>query len=231
MLIIFLNLGINMKKFRLFNSLAIAISLLGLPAISTTVFGADDVEEVVAVGARREARSVGDSPAPVDIITGSDFVNQGAMDLPDMIRTLVPSFNVNTQPISDAATLIRPANLRGLPPDNMLVLVNGKRRHRGAVISFLGSGISDGAQGPDISAIPSIALKQVEVLRDGASAQYGSDAIAGIMNFVLRDDSEGTQLEIRSGQYKEGDGDAWRVAANIGTVSYTHLTLPTILRV
>ena len=205
-----------MKKFRLFNSLAIAISLLGLPAISSTAFGADDVEEVVAVGSRREARSVGDSPAPVDIITGSDFVNQGAMDLPDMIRTLVPSFNVNTQPISDAATLIRPANLRGLPPDNMLVLVNGKRRHRGAVISFLGSGISDGAQGPDISAIPSIALKQVEVLRDGASAQYGSDAIAGIMNFVLRDDSEGTQLEIRTGEYKEGDGDAWRVAANIG---------------
>ena len=204
-----------MKKFRLFNSLAIAISLLGLPAISSTAFGADDVEEVVAVGSRREARSVGDSPAPVDIITGSDFVNQGAMDLPDMIRTLVPSFNVNTQPISDAATLIRPANLRGLPPDNMLVLVNGKRRHRGAVISFLGSGISDGAQGPDISAIPSIALKQVEVLRDGASAQYGSDAIAGIMNFVLRDDSEGTQLEIRTGEYKEGDGDAWRIAANI----------------
>ena len=173
-----------MKKFRLFNGLVITVALLGLPVISSTAFGADDVEEVVAVGSRREARSVGDSPAPVDIITGSDFVNQGAMDLPDMIRTLVPSFNVNTQPISDAATLIRPANLRGLPPDNMLVLVNGKRRHRGAVISFLGSGISDGAQGPDISAIPSIALKQVEVLRDGASAQYGSDAIAGIMNFV-----------------------------------------------
>ena len=205
-----------MKKFRLFNGLVITVALLGLPVISSTAFGADDVEEVVAVGSRREARSVGDSPAPVDIITGSDFVNQGAMDLPDMIRTLVPSFNVNTQPISDAATLIRPANLRGLPPDNMLVLVNGKRRHRGAVISFLGSGISDGAQGPDISAIPSIALKQVEVLRDGASAQYGSDAIAGIMNFVLRDNSEGTQLEIRSGEYKEGDGDAWRIAANVG---------------
>ena len=84
LLFIFLNLGKNMKKFKLFNSLAIAISLLGLPAISSTAFGADDVEEVVAVGSRREARSVGDSPAPVDIITGSDFVNQGAMDLPDL---------------------------------------------------------------------------------------------------------------------------------------------------
>ena len=205
-----------MNKVKFFNGLVIAFALLALPSFSSTAFGADEVEEVVAVGSRREARSVGDSPAPVDIITGADFVNQGAMDLPDMIRTLVPSFNVNTQPISDAATLIRPANLRGLPPDNMLVLVNGKRRHRGAVISFLGSGISDGAQGPDISAIPSIALKQLEVLRDGASAQYGSDAIAGIMNFVLRDDSEGTQLEIRSGEYKEGDGAAWRIAANVG---------------
>ena len=87
-----------MKKFRLFNGLVITVALLGLPVISSTAFGADDVEEVVAVGSRREARSVGDSPAPVDIITGSDFVNQGAMDLPDMIRTLVPSFNVNTQP-------------------------------------------------------------------------------------------------------------------------------------
>jgi len=98
----------------------------------------------------------------------------------------------------------------------MLDLVNGKRRHRGAVISFLGSGISDGAQGPDISAIPSIALKQVEVLRDGAAAQYGSDAIAGIMNFVYRDNAEGTQIEIRSGEYADGDGDMYRIAANVG---------------
>ena len=198
------------------SGLAIALSLVLIPSIPSFVAAADEVEEVVAIGTRREARSVGDSPAPVDIISGSDFTNQGAADLPDMIRTLVPSFNVNTQPISDAATLIRPANLRGLPPDNMLVLVTGKRRHRGAVISFLGSGISDGAQGPDISAIPSIALKQVEVLRDGAAAQYGSDAIAGIMNFVYKDNAEGTQIEIRSGEYADGDGDMYRIAANVG---------------
>ena len=205
-----------MKYSKFLIGLAIALTFIAIPTFSPAVEAADEVEEVVAVGTRREARSVGDSPAPVDVITGSDFVNQGAMDLPDMIRTLVPSFNVNTQPISDAATLIRPANLRGLPPDNMLVLVNGKRRHRGAVISFLGSGISDGAQGPDISAIPSIALKQVEVLRDGAAAQYGSDAIAGIMNFVLNDSPEGTLVEVRSGEYTEGDGEAWRIAANVG---------------
>ena len=199
-----------------FGSLAISLSLLTLPVIPSFVAAADEVEEVVAVGTRRDARSVGDSPAPVDVISGSDIKNQGGVDMDYMIRTLVPSFNVNTQPISDAATLIRPANLRGLPPDNMLVLVNGKRRHRGAVISFLGGGIADGAQGPDISAIPSIALKKVEVLRDGAAAQYGSDAIAGILNFVLNDSSEGARLEIKNGEYSEGDGDTWRIAANVG---------------
>jgi iron complex outermembrane receptor protein len=199
-----------------FGSLAISFSLLTLPVIPSFIAAADEIEEVVAVGSRRDARSVGDSPAPVDVISGSDIKNQGGVDMDYMIRTLVPSFNVNTQPISDAATLIRPANLRGLPPDNMLVLVNGKRRHRGSVISFLGGGIADGAQGPDISAIPSIALKKVEVLRDGAAAQYGSDAIAGILNFVLNDDAEGARLEIRNGEYSEGDGDTWRIAANLG---------------
>ena len=197
-------------------SLAISLSLLTIPVIPSIVAAADEVEEVVAVGTRRDARSVGDSPAPVDVISGSDIKNQGAVDVDYMIRTLVPSFNVNTQPISDAATLIRPANLRGLPPDNMLVLVNGKRRHRGSVISFLGGGIADGAQGPDISAIPSISLKKVEVLRDGAAAQYGSDAIAGILNFVLNDSAEGTRLEIKQGEYSDGDGETWRIAANAG---------------
>lgn len=198
------------------NFIPLVLSLLVLPTVPNLISAADEVEEVVAIGTRRDARSVGDSPAPVDVLTGSDLKNQGATELDYMLRTLVPSFNVNTQPISDAATLIRPANLRGLPPDNMLVLVNGKRRHRGSVISFLGGGIADGAQGPDISALPSIALKKVEVLRDGAAAQYGSDAIAGILNFVLNDSSEGTRLEIRQGEYSEGDGETWRIAANVG---------------
>ena len=205
-----------MYKTRLISGLSFALALILTPTLPSLAFGADEVEEVVAVGSRREARSVGDSAAPVDIISGSDFVNQGAADLSDMIRTMVPSFNVNTQPISDAATLIRPPNLRGLPPDDMLVLVNGKRRHRGAVISFLGGGVADGAQGVDLQAIPSIALKQVEVLRDGAAAQYGSDAIAGVMNFVYRDNAEGVQVEVRSGEFTEGDGDMWRIAANVG---------------
>ena len=100
-----------MKDYKFFAGIALSLAILYIPTISPLSEAAYEVEEVVAVGTRREARSVGDSPAPVDIITGSDIVHHGAMDLPDMIRTLAPSFNVNTQPISDAATLIRPANL------------------------------------------------------------------------------------------------------------------------
>ena len=128
----------------------------------------------------------------------------------------MPSYNVNTQPISDAATLIRPANLRGLAPDSTLVLVNGKRRHRAAVITFLGGGLSDGSQGPDISVIPTIALKQVEVLRDGAASQYGSDAIAGVINFVLKDADDGASFEAEWGQTYDGDGDQYSFSANVG---------------
>ena len=133
-----------------------------------------------------------------------------------MMQAAVPSFNVNDQPINDASTLVRPANLRGLAPDHTLILVNGKRRHRSAVITFLGGQISDGAQGPDISVIPSVALKQVEVLRDGAAAQYGSDAIAGVINFALKDDAEGGLVEFNKGQYYEGDGATTMVAGNVG---------------
>ncbi len=173
-------------------------------------------EEVVVIGTRAQPRSVTESMVPVDVISAEDFTNQGETDVSTLLRTLAPSYNVNTQPISDAATVVRPANLRNLAPDHTLVLVNGKRRHRAAVIYWLGNGVADGAQGPDISAIPSIALRQVEVLRDGASAQYGSDAIAGVMNFELKDSTDGGSVELRTGGYSEGDGDAIAVAANFG---------------
>ena len=174
------------------------------------------IEEVIVTGTRVADRSAADSPVPVDVISGSEFRDNASTDVQDMLRTAVPSFDVNTQPISDAATISRPANVRGLSPDNVLVLVNGKRRHRGSIISFLGGGISDGAQGVDIAAIPSLALKQIEVLRDGASSQYGSDAIAGVLNFLLRDDAEGFELVTRYGSTFEGDGDNYMVAANLG---------------
>ncbi|MFD3348752.1 TonB-dependent receptor plug domain-containing protein [Alteromonas macleodii] len=176
----------------------------------------EDFEQIAVVGSRAAPRSVADSAVPIDIISDEEFKQQGATDMVSMMQTVVPSFNVNDQPINDASTLVRPANLRGMASDHTLVLVNGKRRHRSAVITFLGGGLSDGAQGPDISVIPAAALKQVEVLRDGAAAQYGSDAIAGVINFVLNDASEGGSFEARYGSFYEGDGDMIQMSGNVG---------------
>ena len=180
-------------------------------------------QELVVVGTRAEARTVTESLVPVDVIVAEEFAQQGAPDLLSQLRNVVPSFNVNRQPIADAATIIRPANLRNLAPDHTLVLVNGKRRHRGAVISWIGGGVADGSQGADISVIPSIALKQVEVLRDSASAQYGSDAIAGVLNFTLRDAPSGGSVEVRAGSFQGGDipdrgadGRSITYSANVG---------------
>ena len=175
-----------------------------------------ELESLVVVGTRARPRSVLDSAVPIDIVSNDAFEKQGGADLPDLLRTLVPSYNVNTQPISDASTVVRPANLRGLAPDHTLVLVNNKRRHRAAVIHWLGNGLSDGSQGPDLAPIPAIALQQVEVLRDGASAQYGSDAIAGVMNFRLKDNYEGGSFEFKPGIYQFGDGRQFALAGNIG---------------
>lgn len=197
------------------SSAMLAVSMSAGPAFAQDNEPSVD-DEIITIGTRRAQRSAADTPAPVDVISGVEFTRNAANDVQDLLRTSVPSFNINTQPISDAASIVRPANLRGLSPDQTLVLVNGKRRHRGSVISFLGGGISDGAQGVDISAIPSIALKQVEVLRDGASSQYGSDAIAGVLNFVLKDAPEGGMIEGQYGSTYDGDGDNWRISGNIG---------------
>lgn len=177
---------------------------------------ATTLDVVSVLGSRTQPRSVSSSAVPIDIISGEEFRNQGATDVLDQLRVMVPSFTVSTIPIDDAASLIRPANLRGLPPDNTLILVNGKRFHRSAVITFLGHGLSDGAQGPDLSVFPSMALEQVEVLRDGAAAQYGSDAIAGVINFGLKKSSEGGAFEAFAGRYYHGDGLTNQYSAQIG---------------
>jgi iron complex outermembrane receptor protein len=183
---------------------------------STTPDAATTLDTVSVLGSRTKPRTVSSSAVPIDIISGEEFRNQGATDALDQLKVLVPSFNVSTIPIDDAASLVRPANLRGLPPDNTLLLVNGKRFHRSAVITFLGHGLSDGAQGPDLSVFPSLALEQVDVLRDGAAAQYGSDAIAGVLNFSLKKLREGGTAEVFAGQYYEGDGLTTQYSAQIG---------------
>ena len=173
-------------------------------------------EELVVVGSRTEGRTVLESAVPVDLITSEEFTEQGDSDLSNQLRNTVPSFNVNSQPISDGGTIVRPAGLRNLAPDHTLVLVNGKRRHRAAIIHWFTNGVFDGAQGPDLSVIPSIALRHAEVLHDGASAQYGSDAIAGVMNFVLKDADSGGSVQLRTGGYSAGDGQSLAFAGNVG---------------
>ena len=193
------------------------VEALGLSPAEMQSLLAGFMEEAVVVGSRAEPRSATESAVPVDVLSASDLLGQGRGDLKDQLRTIIPSFNVNTQPAQAASTVVRPAMLRNLAPDHTLVLVNGKRRHRSSVVDWHGgNGVAFGSQGPDISVIPAIALRQVEVLRDGAAAQYGSDAIAGVMNFQLEDAASGGSIEVDTGMYGAGDGESARFAGNVG---------------
>ncbi|MDE0054865.1 MAG: TonB-dependent receptor [Gammaproteobacteria bacterium] len=198
---------------------AVVFSLTVAPAHGQAPNGSDEaaIEEVVVVGTRRASRDVHGLAVPVDVLDYEELNTQGDGDILDALASLVPSYNVAREPISDAATLIRPANMRGLPADNTLVLVNGKRRHRGAVIGEFVSGINKGAQAVDIVPLAGIALKQVEVLRNGASAQYGSDAVAGVMNFVLEDDPDAGRLQAQYGSTFVGDGNQIMLSGAFGT--------------
>ncbi|WP_243760293.1 TonB-dependent receptor plug domain-containing protein [Pseudomaricurvus hydrocarbonicus] len=189
---------------------AVAVLLSCCPdALSQTT---QSIEEVVVTGARGKPRTVSDSPVPIDVFNTETIEAVSYTDTNDVLKTLVPSYSVGRQPISDGGTFVRPASLRGMPTDKTLVLVNSKRRHRSSVVSIGGSG----TQGPDVATIPSSALKSVEVLRDGAAAQYGSDAIAGVINFILKDNTEGGSLSINSGEYIEGDGFQTTITGNAG---------------
>ncbi len=193
------------------------VEALGLSPAEMRGLLAGFAEETVVVGSRAQPRSATESAVPVDVLSAADLVRGGAGDLRDQLRTIVPSFSVNSQPISGGATVVRPAMLRNLAPDHTLILVNGKRRHRSSIIDWQGgNGVAFGSQGPDVSVIPAIALRQVEVLRDGAAAQYGSDAIAGVMNFQLKDARSGGSVEFDTGLYRAGDGETARLAGNVG---------------
>ena len=193
------------------------IEALGLSPAEMRSLSAGFAEEMVVVGSRAEPRSATESAVPVDVLTATDLVRQGTGGLKDQLRTIIPSFSTNTQPISGVSTVVRPAMLRNLAPDHTLVLINGKRRHRSSIVDWHGgNGVAFGSQGPDISAIPAIALRQVEVLRDGAAAQYGSDAIAGVLNFQLKDARGGGSVEVNTGLYQAGDGESAQFAGNVG---------------
>ena len=195
-----------------FVGVPLAVGAFALSVGAASSASAEELEEVVVTGSRAKPRTVEDSPIPVDVFSQAELEEVGYTDSNEVIKTLVPSFSIGRQPISDGATFIRPANLRDLPTDKTLVLVNNKRRHRAALVAIGGSG----TQGPDIATIPMSAIKSIEVLRDGAGAIYGTDAIAGTINFILKDNSEGGSLSIDTGEYSEGDGGSVTVRGNIG---------------
>ena len=173
-------------------------------------------EAIVVLGTRSaEPRSVTDSPVPIDVITSEDFTALGnSADLTDNLRTLVPSYTA-TPATGDGSAFVRPTSLRGTAPDQTLVLVNGKRRHRSALVQFFAPAAGNGAHGVDVGMIPGIAIKRVEVLRDGAAAQYGSDAIAGVINFEMKDASQGAEVLLQYGQHYEGE-EGLKAGVNVG---------------
>ena len=194
---------------------------LAVPAASTAWAqdGAEGViEEIVATGTRREGKSPTETLSPVDILGGEQLTQQATFDMTDGVTKISPALNTQRYPIADGTAFIRPVTLRNLAPDHTLVLVDGSRRHRSPLVNLqlspLGT-VNTGAQAVDFAAIPSAAIKRVEILRDGASAQYGSDAIAGVINVILKD-TEGLSISAQTGEYFEGDGARNTIAANGG---------------
>jgi iron complex outermembrane receptor protein len=171
-------------------------------------------EEVTVTGTRVEGRTSTSTPAPVDIIDSSALESAGSTETGKVLQLLAPSFNFSTTFVSDGTDIIRPATLRSLGPDQVLVLINGKRRHQQSLMNVQQT-IARGSAGTDINAIPISAIERIEVLRDGAAAQYGSDAIAGVINIILKDGIDGQAL-LEGGQTTEGDGGNVTTGVNKG---------------
>lgn len=212
----------NLVRWMLSGSVLAAGMAMALPAAAQTAAAAqaapDDTATIIVTGTRRTDRSITDSASPVDVVGAADLRTQPAADLLEVVRNLVPSFFVGQNTISDASTFVRAPSLRGLGADQVLVQLNGKRYNRSALVQVLTGGdtaLSFGSQGPDISAIPSLAINNIQILRDGATAQYGSDAIAGVINYGLREDA-GLEAVVRYGQFYRGDGESIQIAANAG---------------
>ena len=176
-------------------------------------------EEIVVLGTRRTDRTLTNSASPVDVISAAELTSQPTSNILDSLKNIIPSFFSSTNSIADASSLVRAPSLRGLPSDEVLVQLNGKRFNRSALVQVYAggdTGLSFGSQGSDMSSIPSIGIKSLQVLRDGATAQYGSDAIAGVLNYGLRDDA-GFEVESRYGQnFDHHDGKSKQIAADAG---------------
>jgi iron complex outermembrane recepter protein len=173
--------------------------------VNVTMQAGVALDEIILVGNRAKPRTILDSPVPIDNISVEELRNTGQPTVDKMLTYKVPSFNSTNQTISDATAHFDPADLRGLGPSRTLVLVNGKRKNQSALV-YINDTPGKGEVGVDLKSIPAAAIERIEVLRDGASAQYGSDAIAGVINMVLKRDVEYTTVNVATGITTEGDG-------------------------
>ena len=196
-----------MKKYSL---LLLLLNLTCLFAQEKTTSEAQELKEVQIVGSRNTKRTVVNSAVPIDVINVKDVTTQsGKLETNELLQYVAPSFNANKQSGSDGADHVDPASLRGMGPDQTLVLINGKRRHQSSLINLFGTK-GRGNTGTDLNSIPASAIKRIEILRDGAAAQYGSDAIAGVINIVLNDNINQVTGAVTYGAYNtnaQGDFD------------------------
>jgi iron complex outermembrane receptor protein len=220
------------KKTISYGALALVLSCSGLTFQSALAQDDEMIEEIITIGSRSaKPRSASDSTVPIDVISAEDFSSVGSTaDVTDNLKALIPSYTA-TPATGDGSAFVRPTSLRGTAPDQSLVLVNGKRRHRSALVQFFAPAAGNGAHGSDVGMIPAIAVKSVEVLRDGASSQYGSDAIAGVINFVMKDASEGGSIQVTYGEHFDGE-QSTKIAANagfaLGDAGFANLSLEVV---
>jgi iron complex outermembrane receptor protein len=217
-----------MRKLATILTLTVSALALATPGFAQTTTASleegpqEDLSDVIVTGSRIPGRTIADSPVPIDVIGGESLTRTGQTETNKILNQLVPSFNFPQPSLTDGTDSLRPATLRGLAPDQTLVLVNGKRRHQSALLNLNGS-VGRGSSAVDLNQIPALAIDRIEVLRDGASSQYGSDAIAGVINLQLSR-REGVSAQATFGQFRTTMQDVFEVngVANVGGV-------PTIL--
>ena len=186
-----------------------------VPALAQDQSASAGLEEIVVTGTRRLDRTISESPVPIDVVSSVMLEKSGLGEINKLLNALVPSYNFPQPSITDGTDHIRPATLRGLSPDQTLVLVNGKRRHQSSLLNLNGS-VGRGSTGADLNTIPTASIQRVEILRDGAAAQYGSDAIAGVINIILKSAKEGGEVVANVGTHYKGDGDLYQTQGNMG---------------
>ena len=192
------------------------IAIANQSVVNVTLQDGSSLDEVYLVGSRTAPRSNADSPLPVDILQAKELSRTGQATFDKALQYRIPSFNTVQTPVNDATSLLDPYEIRNMGPSRTLILINGKRKNLSALL-YTQTSPGRGETGADISAIPTDAIKRVEILRDGASAQYGSDAIAGVMNIILKDTPNSGSATVRTGITSEGDGEMLGISVNNGT--------------